>query len=100
VPSQSLKAEFPVSVVDKVVDERGTRKLAEDYLELLYSPEGQEIVASYYNRPTDPGVAEKHAKDFPELRLVTVEDVFGGWDKVSKEHLAEGAILDKIYVSR
>ncbi len=100
VPSQSLKAEFPVSVVDKVVDARGSRKLAEDYLEFLYSPEGQEIVASYYNRPTDPAVFEKHAKDFPDVRIVTVEDVFGGWDKVTKDHLADGAILDKIYVNR
>ena len=100
VPSVSLKAAFPVSVVDKVVDARGSRKLAEDYLEFLYSPEGQEIVASYYNRPTDESVAEKHAKDFPEVRLVTVEDVFGGWDKVTKEHLADGGILDKIYVNR
>ena len=100
VPSVSLKAAFPVSVVDKVVDARGSRKLAEDYLEFLYSPEGQEIVASYYNRPTDESVAEKHAKDFPEVRFVTVEDVFGGWDKVTKEHLADGGILDKIYVNR
>jgi sulfate transport system substrate-binding protein len=100
VPSVSLKAEFPVSVVDKVVDARGSRKLAEDYLNFLYSPEGQEIVASYYNRPTDKSVAEKHAKDFPEVRLVIVEDVFGGWQKVTEEHLADGGILDKIYVNR
>ena len=71
------------TVVDKVVDARGSRKLAEDYLEFLYSPEGQEIVASYYNRPTDESVAEKHAKDFPEVRLVTVEDVFGGAEAVA-----------------
>ena len=100
VPSVSLKAEFPVSVVDKVVDQRGSRKLAEDYLNFLYTPEGQEIVASYYNRPTDKSVFEKHAKDFPEVRLVTVEDVFGGWKKVTEEHLADGGILDKIYVNR
>jgi sulfate transport system substrate-binding protein len=100
VPSVSLKAEFPVSVVDKVVDQRGSRKLAEEYLQFLYSPEGQEIVASYFNRPTDQSVFEKHAKDFPEVRLVTVEDVFGGWKKVSEEHLADGGILDKIYLNR
>jgi sulfate/thiosulfate transport system substrate-binding protein len=87
-------------VVDKVVDASGSRKLAEDYLQFLYTPEGQEIVASYYNRPTDQSVFEKHAKDFPEVRLVTVEDVFGGWQKVTEEHLADGGILDKIYVNR
>jgi sulfate transport system substrate-binding protein len=99
VPSVSLKADFPVTVVDKVVDARGSRPLAEAYLEYLYTPEAQEIIASYYNRPTDKDVAANHAKDFSEVRLVTVEDVFGGWQKVTEEHLADGGILDRLYAA-
>ena len=100
LPSVSLRADFPVSVVDKVVDERGTRPIAEAYLNYLYTPEAQEIIAANFNRPIDKDVAARHAAEFPEVRLVTVEDVFGGWQKVSAEHLAEGGILDKIYVNR
>jgi sulfate/thiosulfate transport system substrate-binding protein len=100
IPSLSLKADFPVSVVDKVVDARGSRPLATSYLEYLYTPEAQEIIASYYNRPTNKDVAAKHAKDFPDIRLVTVDDVFGGWKKVTEEHLADGGILDRLYVSQ
>jgi sulfate transport system substrate-binding protein len=100
IPSVSLRADFPVSVVDKVVDERGSRKLAEAYLNYLYTPEAQEIIAAHFNRPIDKDVAAKHAKDFTDVRLVTVEDVFGGWDKVTKDHLADGGILDKLYVNR
>jgi sulfate transport system substrate-binding protein len=100
IPSVSLRADFPVSVVDKVVDERGSRKLAEAYLNYLYTPEAQEIIAAHFNRPIDKDVAAKHAKDFTDVRLVTVEDVFGGWDKVTKEHLADGGILDQLYVNR
>jgi sulfate/thiosulfate transport system substrate-binding protein len=100
IPSMSLRADFPVSVVDKVVDERGSRKIAEAYLQYLYTPEAQEIIASHFNRPTDSAVAAKHAKDFTDVRLVTVEDVFGGWNKVTEEHLGDGGILDKLYVNR
>jgi sulfate transport system substrate-binding protein len=100
IPSVSLRADFPVSVVDKVVDERGSRKLAEAYLNYLYTPEAQEIIAAHFNRPIDKDVAAKHAKDFTDVRLVTVEDVFGGWDKVTKDHLADGGILDQLYVNR
>jgi sulfate transport system substrate-binding protein len=100
IPSVSLRADFPVSVVDKVVDERGSRKIAEAYLNYLYTPEAQEIIAAHFNRPIDKDVAAKHAKDFTDVRLVTVEDVFGGWDKVTKEHLADGGILDQLYVNR
>jgi ABC-type sulfate transport system substrate-binding protein len=85
--------------VDKVVDERGSRKIAETYLNYLYTPEAQEIIAAHYNRPIDPDVAAKHAKDFANVRLLTVDDVFGGWKKVNEEHLAAGGILDKLYVS-
>jgi sulfate transport system substrate-binding protein len=94
IPSVSLRADFPVSVVDKVVDERGSRALAEAYLKYLYTPEAQEIIAAHFNRPIDKDVAAKHASQFAKVRLVTVEDVFGGWDKVQAEHLADGGILD------
>jgi sulfate/thiosulfate transport system substrate-binding protein len=99
VPSVSLRADFPVAVIDKVVDERGSRQLAEAYLNFLYTPEGQEIIAAHFNRPINKDVAAKHAKDFANVRLLTVEEVFGGWQKVSAEHLADGGILDKLYVS-
>jgi sulfate transport system substrate-binding protein len=72
IPSVSLRAAFPVSVVDKVVDERGSRKIAEAYLHYLYTPEAQEIIASHFNRPIDKDVAAKHEKDFANVRLLTV----------------------------
>jgi sulfate transport system substrate-binding protein len=87
-------------VVDKVVDQRGSRKLAEAYLQYLYTPEAQEIIAGHFNRPIDKDVAAKHANDFAKVRLLTVENVFGGWQKVQKEHLANGGILDQLYVNR
>jgi sulfate/thiosulfate transport system substrate-binding protein len=99
IPPVSLRADFPVAVVDKVVDARGSRKIAEAYLNYLYTPEAQEIIATHFNRPIDKDVAAKHAKDFAEVRLLTVEDVFGGWKKVNEEHLANGGILDQLYVS-
>lgn len=99
-PPASLLAEFPVAVVDKVADKRGSRAIAEAYLNFLYSPEGQEIVAQFGNRVHEPGVIEKHKADFPEVKLVTVEDAFGGWSKVSKEHFATDAILDQLFVAR
>jgi sulfate transport system substrate-binding protein len=99
IPPVSLRADFPVAVVDKVVDARGSRKIAEAYLNYLYTPEAQEIIATHFNRPIDKDVAAKHAKDFAQVRLLTVEDVFGGWKKVNEEHLANGGILDQLYVS-
>jgi sulfate transport system substrate-binding protein len=99
-PPASLLAEFPVAVVDKVVDKRGSRAIAEAYLKFLYSPEGQEIVAQFGNRVHEPSVVEKHKADFPEIKLVTVEDVFGGWSKVSKEHFGSDGILDQLFVAR
>jgi sulfate transport system substrate-binding protein len=100
VPSVSLLAEFPVAIVDKVVDERGSRDLAKTYLDFLYSPEGQRIVAEHGNRVRDPAIAAEFKDQFPNVRLVTVEEVFGGWDKVQQEHFAQGGILDQIYGSR
>ncbi|MDW6024378.1 thiosulfate ABC transporter substrate-binding protein CysP [Mesorhizobium sp. BAC0120] len=100
VPSISLLAEFPVAIVDKVVDQRGSRDFAKSYLEFLYSPEGQRIIAEFGNRVNDPAVAAEFKDQFPDVRLVTVEDVFGGWEKVQKEHFAEGGLLDQIYAGR
>jgi sulfate transport system substrate-binding protein len=97
-PSQSILAEPPVTVVDKVVDKKGTRKVAEEYLKYLYSPEGQEIAAKNYYRPTDKKVAEKYAKTFPKVKLITVDEVFGGWRKAQKTHFDDGGVFDKIYV--
>jgi sulfate transport system substrate-binding protein len=98
VPSVSILAEPPVSVVDKVVEKRGTRKVAEAYLRHLYSPEGQEIAARDGYRPRDPGVAAKYAGKFPQLSMFTVDDAFGGWQKAQAAHFADGATFDQIYV--
>lgn len=100
VPSVSLLAEFPVAIVDKVADAKGSQELAKKYLDFLYTPEGQKIAADFGHRVHDETVAAEYKDQFPEIRLVTVEDVFGGWEKVSAEHFAEGAILDGIYGSR
>jgi len=100
VPSVSLLAEFPVAIVDRVVDKRGSRDFAKSYLEFLYTPEGQTIAAEYGHRVHEPEVAAKYKDQFPEVRLVTVEDVFGGWPKVQQEHFAAGGLLDKIYGNR
>jgi len=99
-PPTSIMAEFPVSVVDKIVDERGSRAIAESYLKFLYSPEGQEIIARFGNRVHDPAVMERHKADFPELKLFTVDEVFGGWPKVTREHFASDGILDQLYGGR
>jgi sulfate transport system substrate-binding protein len=100
IPSVSLFSEFPVAVVDKVAEARGSQDIAKAYLDFLYTPEGQEILASNFYRVTDPTVAAAHAADFPEVKLVNVDDVFGGWDKISKEHFAEGGLLDKVFVNQ
>jgi sulfate/thiosulfate transport system substrate-binding protein len=97
VPSQSILAEPPVSVVDKVVDKKGTRKVAEAYLEYLYTPEGQEIAAKNYYRPRLESVAKKYASTFPKIKLVTIDDTFGGWQKAQKTHFADGGVFDQIY---
>ncbi len=100
VPSVSLLAEFPVAIVDKVVDARGSRDLAKAYLDFLYSPEGQRIAAGRNHRINDETVAPEFADRFPEIRLVNVDEAFGGWDKVTEEHFAEGALLDKVFVNQ
>ena len=97
VPSLSILAEPPVTVVDKVVDKRGTRKVAEAYLNYLYTPEGQEIAAKNFYRPTLDSVAKKYAAQFPKVNLVTIDEVFGGWQKAQKTHFADGGTFDQIY---
>jgi sulfate/thiosulfate transport system substrate-binding protein len=96
IPSLSILAEPPVAVVDKVALRRGTRELATEYLQHLYSPEAQEIIARNFYRPVNPQVAAKYAKQFPQLNLVTITD-FGGWQQAHKEHFAEGGVFDQIY---
>ena len=96
-PSISILAEPPVSIVDKVVDKKGTRKVAQAYLEYLYTPEGQEIAARNYYRPRLDSVARKFASTFPKIKLVTVDDVFGGWQAAQKKHFADGGVFDQIY---
>ncbi len=97
VPSLSILAEPPVSIVDKVVAKRGTQKVAEGYLGYLYSAEGQEIAAKHYYRPRDATIAAKFANQFPKIPLVTVDEVFGGWTKAQATHFADGGTFDKIY---
>ncbi|MBA4344368.1 MAG: sulfate transporter subunit [Methylibium sp.] len=97
-PALSILAEPPVAVVDKVVDKRGTRKLAEAYLSYLYSPEGQDIAGRHYYRPRDAKVAAKYAKQFAPTQLITVDDVFGGWRAAQKTHFDDGGVFDQISV--
>jgi sulfate transport system substrate-binding protein len=97
-PSLSIIAEPPVAVVDRNVDEHGTRKVAEEYLRYLYSPQGQEIAAKHFYRPRDPAVAAKYAGQFTNIpKLVTIDAVFGGWTKAQAIHFADHGIFDKIY---
>ncbi|ADQ85252.1 MULTISPECIES: sulfate ABC transporter substrate-binding protein [Methylovorus] len=98
VPSLSILAEPPVTVVDKVVNKRGTRAVAEAYLQYLYTEEGQEIAAKNYYRPTLESVAKKYEKNFPKLNLVTVDSEFGGWQKAQKTHFSDGGTFDQIYL--
>jgi sulfate transport system substrate-binding protein len=96
-PSLSILAEPPVTVVDKVVDRRGTRKAAQAYLEFLYTPEAQEIAAKHYYRPRSADVLAKYKAKFPPITLVTVDAVFGGWAKAQKRHFDDGGVFDQIY---
>ena len=97
VPSLSILAEPPVTVVDKVVDQRGTRQIAEAYLKFLYTKEGQEIIAQNFYRPRDAEVAARYASQFPAVKLVTIDDTFGGWDKAQAAHFDDGGTFDQIY---
>lgn len=99
-PSVSLLAEFPVAVVDSVVDKRGSREVATAYLNFLYSPAAQEIIASHAYRVNDEAILKAHAANFPAVKLVTAEEVFGGWEKIAKEHFASGGLLDQAFVNQ
>ncbi len=100
VPSISILAEPTVAVVDKVVDKKGTRKVAQAYLEYLYSDEGQQIAARNYYRPTNHKVKADFAKQFPKLELFTIDQAFGGWAKADKAHFADGRSFDQIYAKK
>jgi sulfate/thiosulfate transport system substrate-binding protein len=98
-PSVSILAEPPVTVVDKNASKHGTTKVAQAYLQFLYSDEGQEIVAKNFYRPRNPTVAARHGSVFPKLNLFTIDEVFGGWQKAQKTHFEDNAIYDQIYVA-
>jgi sulfate transport system substrate-binding protein len=98
MPSQSILAEPPVSVVDKVVDKHGTRKVAEAYLQYLYSPEGQGIAARNFYRPIDAAVLAKHQKNFAKVKLFTLAETSGDWRTTQKTHFDDGGIFDQIYL--
>jgi sulfate transport system substrate-binding protein len=98
IPSLSILAEPPVAVVDGNVDEHGTRAVAEAYLQFLYTPEAQALIAQNFYRPRDPVVAEQYAASFPQLPLFTVDEMFGGWQKAQAEHFADGGVFDQIYL--
>jgi sulfate transport system substrate-binding protein len=98
VPSLSILAEPPVTVVDRVAKRRGTEAVAKGYLEYLYSPEGQEIAARHYYRPRDEATAAKYADRFPKVELFTIEEVFGSWPEAQKKHFDSGGVFDKIHL--
>ncbi|MBP7855316.1 MAG: sulfate ABC transporter substrate-binding protein [Comamonas sp.] len=100
VPSLSILAQPSVAVLDKVVDKKGTRTVAQAYLQHLYSPEGQRIAAKHHYRPTDPQVQAEFADRFPRLELLTIDQAFGGWGKASQAHFVDGASFDQIYANR
>ncbi len=99
-PSISILAEPPVTVVDKNVERKGTRKVAEAYLNYLYTEEGQDIAGKNFYRPISAKAQAKYVKQLPKLNLFTLESAFGSWDKVSKEHFADGAQFDQIYLKK
>ncbi len=101
VPSISILAEPAVTVVDKNVDKKGTRAVAEAYLKYLYSEGGQEIAGKHFYRPVVSDKAKaKYARQFPKLNLFTIDDAFGGWEKAAKEHFADGGSFDQIYARK
>ena len=97
VPSYSILAEPPVALIDRVVDKKGTRKVAQAYLEYLYTPEGQEIAARNFYRPTLDAVAKKYDKQFTKLTLFPLKEYFGDWQAAQKVHFSDGGSFDQIY---
>ncbi len=96
-PSVSILAEPPVAVVDKVVDKRGTRAVAQAYLEFLYSEQGQDIAGKNFYRPRSPAAAAKYAAQFPKINFFTIDELFGGWRKAQATHFADGGVFDQLY---
>lgn len=97
IPSLSILAEPPVTVVDEAAQRHGTLEVAGAYLEFLYTEKGQEIAAKHFYRPRLASVKEKYASQFPAIKLFTIEEVFGGWAKAQKEHFDDGGVFDQIY---
>jgi len=100
IPSLSIVAEPPVAVVDKVVDRKKTRPIATAYLEYLYSPVGQEIAARHFYRPQRAEVLAKYREQFPEMKMITIDEEFGGWAKSQEIHFSDGGIFDQIYQAK
>ena len=96
-PPQSILAEPPVAIVDKVADKKGTRNVADAYLQYWYTKEGQEIAARNFYRPRDAEIAKKYENSFAKVELFTIDELFGGWTKAQKEHFADGGVFDQIY---
>lgn len=99
-PSSSILAEPPVTVVDKIVDKRGTRKVAEAYLNYLYTEEAQDTIGKHFYRPTSERASKKYAGQFAKVSLFTIDEVFGGWTKAQKEHFSDAGVFDQIYQSK
>ena len=97
VPSATILAEPPVALVDRVVDKRGTRKVAQAYLEFLYSPEGQDIAAAHFFRPQSNEVLARYTSQFPKVTTFTLADVYGSWSKAQATHFDDGGTFDQIY---
>ena len=100
VPSLSILAEPPVTIVDKNVERKGTRELAQAYLEFLYSNEGQRIAAKHFYRPRNAEIAAEFTQQFPQLDLVSIDEEFGGWTSATQRFFAEGGVFDQIYTNR
>lgn len=97
LPSVTILAEPPVTIIDKVVDKRGTRDVAQAYLEYLYTEEGQKIAAKHYYRPRLASVVAQYTEQFPKVNMFTIDEVFGGWQKAQQTHFADGGTFDQIY---
>ncbi len=99
-PSLSILAQPPVTVVDRNVDKKGTRAVAEEYLKYLYTEEAQDIIGKHFYRPTSAKAQAKYAKQLPKLNLFTIDEAFGGWAKADKDHFADGGSFDQIYTKK
>jgi sulfate transport system substrate-binding protein len=99
-PSLSVLAQPPVTIVDKNVDRKGTRAVAEEYLKFLYAEEAQDIIGKNFYRPTSAKAQAKYAKQLPKLNVFTIDQAFGGWEKADKDHFADGGSFDQIYTKK